>query len=723
MPMATDFTFTAENLDEEDLRVLRFSGSEGISQCFAFDLDLATLQTDIDFESVVGSPGRLTIHTPHTDRVVDGIVSRWEEVGHGRKTTYYSARLVPKVWTLTLIRQSRIFQQMSTPDILKKVLTGAGITTEGFKLSLKGTYQPRNYCVQYRETDFEFISRLMEEEGMFFFFEHTEDDGHVMIVGDSPDVHPEFPDDAIVRFREADSGMRGDEQVQHFRYARALRTGAIALKEFDFKKPSLALKSTQQASSGKDKAFESYDYPGEYHEQKLGDQLAKIRLEEERAEAYLGVGEADCRRFASGYRFTMEEHPTDALNQEYLVLRVRHQGEQPHAAMGDAAGKKEEKPVVYHAMFDCIPYATPYRPARITPRPRIDGPQTAVVTGPQGEEIHCDEHGRVKVKFHWDRLGSQDDKSSCWIRVSQAWGGSGYGALILPRVGQEVVVEFLEGDPDRPLITGRVYNGTSPPPYGLPANKTMTAIKSNSSPGGSGSNEIRFEDKAGSEEFFIHGQKDMNLLVENNRSQKIKVDEGIEIGGKRSVQVKSDQAEKVEGNDKIEIAGNRDETIGGNETDSIGGDLDVTVKGKDTLTVTGEQTIKVSGKRTDQVSGKSDLQVGSVYTIKSGSKIVEQTTQKEETIVATSKETVGAQKKITAAGQIGLESAMIKVSGAQVKVGAAGQLEVQGGVVQIKGTSVIQLDAGGSSLMIGPGIVKIQSSGVVMVNGAMIMLN
>ncbi len=639
MPMATDFTFSAGKLDADDLRVLRFSGSEGLSQYFDFELELGSFETDVDPESVVGEPGRLTIHTPHGDRVVDGIVSRWEEVGHGRKATYYNARLVPKVWTLALIRQSRIFQKMSTPDILKKVLNDSGIPANAFKLSLKGSYDPRTYCVQYRETDLDFIGRLMEEEGMFFFFEHTEDRGHVMIVGDSPDVHPEFPEDPIVRFREADSGMLGEEQVKHFRYARVLRSGAVALKEFDFKKPSLALKAALKGSSDKEAAFEYYDYPGEYHAQGLGDRLAKIRREEERAESYLGIGEADCRRFVSGYRFTMEEHPNEALNQEYLVVRVHHEGEQPHAGVGGDTGGAD-KPIVYRAMFDCIPYKTPFRPARITPRPRIDGPQTAVVTGPPGEEIHCDEHGRVKVKFHWDRADTKGDKTSCWIRVSQAWGGAGYGAVIIPRIGQEVIVEFLEGDPDRPLITGRVYNGASPLPYELPADKTMTALKSNSSPGGDGANELRFEDKKGKEQFLIQAEKDLEVYVKNDarewigrddhttvardRLAKIERDDHLLVDRDDLADVTRDQSLKVGGKQMIEISGTRTLKVGGDVHESSGGGFsqEVTknlyVKAQALVIEGGQQiTLKVGGSFL-VVDSSGVTVVGSTVKINSG---------------------------------------------------------------------------------------------------------
>ncbi|HTO92221.1 MAG TPA: type VI secretion system tip protein VgrG [Candidatus Sulfotelmatobacter sp.] len=604
MPQSTDFVFSAGHLDSDDLRVLRYTGSEGISQCFVYDLELSTPETQIDFEDLVGEKCHLIVTTAFGERHVDGIVARWEEVGRTKDATYHTARLVPRVWTLNLIRQSRIFQGLSTPEILEQVLKGAGIPSDDYKLSLKGKYEARTYCVQYRESDFDFISRLMEEDGMFFFFEHTED-SHAMIIGDGPEVHAELPDGAEIRYREADSGMLGLEQVLHFRYARTLRPGAVMLKEFDFKKPSLALKATEKADAKKESKFESYDYPGEYPAQSIGDRLVKVRLQEERAESYLGQGETDCRRFYPGWKFTLADHPNDALNIEYLLVRVRHAGEQPHAA-GGAGGGDAKKPV-YRATFDCIPAAVSYRSPRVTPRPTIDGPQTAVVVGGSQDEIHCDDHGRVKVKFHWDRADTKGDKSSCWIRVSQAWGGAGWGTLFIPRVGQEVVVDFLEGDPDRPLITGRVYNATNPVPYKLPDNKTRTSIKSNSSPGGDGANELRFEDKKGNEQLFIQAEKDVDLYVKNDHREF--------FGRDKHSTVTRDHLTSIERDEHLLV--DRD------SLSDVTRDHSLKVGGKQMLGVTGTRTVKVTGDIHESTGGKFSLEASQGIYLKASSIVIE----------------------------------------------------------------------------------------------------
>ncbi len=615
MPVAADFAFSTTSIDAEEVRVLRYTATEGLSQCFVYDLELASFEIAVAFEDIIGESAKLEVHTAHGQRWVHGIVARWEEIGYNRAFTYYSVRMVPLLWTLTLIRQSRIFQKMSTADIVKKVLEDAGIPKNLFRFSLQKSYEPRLYCVQYRESDYDFINRLMEEEGMFFFFEHTEDE-HVLVIGDSPEVHADLPEDPILRYRESDAGMLSEETVTGFRYARTLRTGAVSLNEFDFKKPSLDLVSAEKAASNKESKFESYDYPGEYHVHTLGKRLAKVRLEEERAETYLGVGETDCRRLEAGYKFALEEHPHEELNGEYVITRVRHTGEQPHAGAG-AGGAGGEKPRVYHAHFEVIPYAIPFRAPRLTPRPRIDGPQTALVVGPKGEEIHCDDLGRVKVKFHWDRSPAEDDTASCWIRVSQPSGGM--GSMYIPRVGQEVVVEFLEGDPDRPLVTGRVYNAQTPPPYTLPDAKTMITVKSASSPGGDGSNEIRFEDKKGSEQVLVHAEKDVDWYVKNDvrefvgrdqhttvaRDQFLRVDrdDHAQIDRDELVEVTRDQSVKIGEKQMIAIGGSRTLTVGGNVHESYGKDYHLQVKdsvwlqaGQNIVIEAGQQiTLKVGG--------------------------------------------------------------------------------------------------------------------------------
>jgi type VI secretion system secreted protein VgrG len=640
-----DFTLEAGGLDADALRIVRFHGTEGMSEPFGYELELVSAEQAVSFDDVVGQPAHLMWTTgvaSDDERHVHGIVSRFEQTGRSKKLTHYSARLVPKLWTLSLVRQSRIFQNKNTPDILKAVLEGAGIPAEQYQLSLKATYPPRKYCVQYRESDFDFMSRLMEEEGIWYWFAHDEEKCVVMM-GDEASTPTQIAGQTEVAFREGEGGLLGGaEQIAGFRYVRSMRTGKVILQEYDFKKPQQTMKVEAEAES--DAHLSSYDYPGEYPETGVGKRLAQVRLEEQQAERELGVGEGNCRRLEAGYRFALVDHPVEELNQEYLLVRVEHWGEQPQAGIGAAAQKAESKDEqTYRNVFECVPSIVTWRPPRVTPRPRVEGPQTAVVTGPEGEEIHVDEHGRVKVHFFWDLDGPQDDKSSCWVRVSQGWGGAGYGGMFLPRVGQEVVVECLEGDPDRPIITGRVYNGTNPLPYALPDEKTKSSIKSSTSPGGSGFNELRFEDKKGEEQILIQAEKDVDVYVKNDRRERIRRDHHMIVD--------RDQIEKV-GRDEHRFV----------DRDQI-------------TEITRDHSLKVGGKEMIQITGTRSLEV---------------TDDVAEASKANYSHEVGKNLYLKASGVVieGMQELTLKVGGSFVFLDSSG--------VTIKG-SMVKLNSGGAA--------------------------
>ncbi len=566
-----DFTFEVKDLDPDLFRVLGFHGSEGLSTPYRFELELVSLDEQVDFASVVGAKGALVIQVPDGERFIHGFVSRFEQSGRGRKLTHYTARLVPRLWMLSLRRQSRIFQDLTTPEILQEVLQKNGFGGGDVSLVTQRKYKPRKYCVQYRETDLDFLSRLMEEEGIFYFFRNTEKD-HVLVIGDDASAHGPLVGKAEVPFREGESGTLGPEQVKSWRMSQGMRVGTVTLREFDFKKPSLDLTSKQEADE--ESQHEFYDYPGEYPDSGLGGELARIRLEEQRARKVVGAAESDCRRLVSGYRFTLEGHPRADFDQEYLLVGIEHWGEQPQAAEEDLVGTTPE-PMTYGNRLECIPSAVPFRPPRLTHCPRVEGPQTAVVVGSTGEEIHTDELGRVQVRFHWER----NNKDSCWIRVSQPSAGGGWGGMFLPRVGQEVVVEFLEGDPDRPLITGCVYNGTNPPPYPLPDEKTISTIRSSSSPGGGGANELRFEDKKDNEQIMIQAQKDFDLFVKNDRRESIGRDRHLAVKRDKIGQIERDLHQQV-GRDEIqEVTRDRSRKVAGKEMIEIEGTRSLTVKG------------------------------------------------------------------------------------------------------------------------------------------------
>jgi type VI secretion system secreted protein VgrG len=491
-------------------------------------------------------------------RFFNGICNR---ISRGEKTeefVNYHLELVPQFWLLTRVSQSRIFQQLTVPDILKKVLTGLDVSWE-----LQGEYKSREYCVQYQESDFNFASRLMEEEGMYYFFKHS-DGGHQMVVADTPQSHPDIPYESTVKFEEFFGHSPEEVRVYDWSKGQELRSGKVTLWEEHFQLPNQHLdaektiqdsvsvgKETHKLTAGGAAQLELYDFPGEYSRhfdginKSGGEQpshlqwifsenvrIAGVRMQQEAVNALLIEAKASHAGFTSGHAFTLKDHFSD--DARYILTSVEHTAQQPLGAQQDEHGWK------YVNEFTCIPAALPYRPQRTTPVPSVRGVQLATVVGPPGEEIFPDRYSRVKVQFHWDRQGKNDIDSSCWIRVGTFWAGKQWGAIHIPRIGQEVIVAFEEGDVNHPIIVGSVYNADMMPPYKLPDNKTQSGIKSRSSKGGSPDNynEIRFEDKKGSEEILVHAELDLRTEVER--------DEFREVGRDRNTKIKRDDMTKID---------------------------------------------------------------------------------------------------------------------------------------------------------------------------------
>ncbi|APR86758.1 VgrG protein [Minicystis rosea] len=716
-------TFRVHGLDH-DLHLIRFDGHEGISELFSFDVTLACEDRDIAFSAVVGAKATLEIRSGDSMRRIHGIVSDFEQGDEGKKLTAYRTTLVPAVWRLRHVRASRIFQGDTTPQIIEKVLLKAGIAASGFRFALRGEYKPREYCVQYRETDFAFLSRLMEEDGMAYFFEHGGDED-VFVVSDNGPAHVAVAGGHEIAFRAPTGALQQGEHVSRFRWSERVRPGKVTLRDYNFKKPTLPLERAADARG----ALEVYDYPGDYEDPGEGARLAAVRLEELRAPQRTGEGDSVCARLASGLTFTMTDHPRDDFNRRYLVTRIEHHGVDPHVEGHDGADR------VYENHFDVIPAEVAFRPAQITPKPTIRGVQTAFVVGPKGEEIYTDEHGRVKVKFHWDREGKGDETSSCWIRVSQAWAGSAWGAMVLPRVGHEVVIDFVEGDPDRPLVVGSVYHGTNVPPYPLPAERTKSTLKSQSV-GGSGSNEIRFEDKKGSEEVFVHAQKDMNIAVEH--------DESRQIGHNRAKSVTADDSETIGGNKTIMVAQNQMETIGANDSLTVGGNLLVTVAGaiaiasggggggggggsghdvdgafdgnvrleiKKTMSLTVDQarTFAVGGSSVESVSGDRTVSVDGAQNASIGkdASLSVEGNQREE---AGGKRTMIVGEKLTITcgdSEITIDkNGSIRIKGKDITVQGEGDIRVEGKSIRVKSDNTVDVSASGD--------VKVKAGNVIL---------
>ncbi|MFA5808644.1 MAG: type VI secretion system tip protein VgrG, partial [bacterium] len=556
-----------------ELLVVRFDLAEEVSVPYELSAELAC-DDEVKMDDALGKEGFLTLTGDGGDRIVHGVVDRFEHTGNRGRFGLYRARVVPYLRWLSLERDCRIFQGKSVPDIVKQVLQDSGLPTDRFDFRLKESYPAVEYCVQYRETDLDFVSRLLEEEGIFYFFEHS-DTKHLLVFADGTVVYKEIAGESGVTYNFSQGMAPAEECVYRFAFSRQVRSGKMTRRDYHFEKPGLDLTSQEQAKVHEKR--EVYDYPGRYVEPDRGKRLSQVRLQESMTYYEAAEGESTCVRLVPGFKFSLSDHDRGEYNRDYFLTKLITRGEQPQSlqeASGSGSGGFS-----YSSRFTAIPASVPFRPARVTPKPAVEGIQTATVTGPNGEEIYTDKYGRVKVQFHWDREGDRDEKSSCWIRVSSTFAGGQYGSIFTPRIGQEVVVDFLEGDPDRPLITGSVYNADQMPPYELPGEKTKSTTKTNSSIGGKGFNEIRFEDKKGEEQLFVHGEKNADIRIKSDRREW--------VGNDRHLVVARDQVEKVERDRHAEVV--RDEVV------KVGQDRHVTIVGKETVAVGGSHSFNVTG--------------------------------------------------------------------------------------------------------------------------------
>lgn len=590
-------------------------GSEGISTPFRFDVELVSDRvTKIDLKQLVGQKVTITIaDAAGKSRYINGVVSSASQGGMDDVFKSYRAEIVP---TLALLRHRvdiRIFQRKSVTDIIEQVFKDAGLTD--YKLQTNATYNPLDYCVQYNESDFVFVSRLMEEHGIFYFFQH-EQSGHTLVLADQSSAHKPCPGQSEARYQRTTGGALEDDVVNSWETRREFRSGKFTLTDYNFETPSSSLLVSDPTTvrvADNDK-YELYSYPGDYQKKADGDTLARVRMQAEEVNSVVAAGGSTCRAFASGYRFSLTEHFESAVNGDWVLTEVSHNASVGLFARDSAAQSGDH----YSNRFTCIPFATPYRPDRLTPRPVVHGLQPAVVVGQSGEEIWVDKYGRVKVQFFWDRAGKKNEQSSCWVRVAQPWAGKQWGFVQLPRIGQEVLVAFEEGNPDRPVIVGSVYNAEQMPPYALPDNQTQSGFKSRSSKGGGADNfnELRFEDKKGSEEVYFKAEKDHTGLIKNDETWNVQHDRTTTIKNNdtRTVSEGNDATTVTKGNQTVDIdKGNQTTTLGeGNQVADIKmGNHEVKVEqGNQTVEIQmGNQTIKLG-----MGNQSTKLDLGSVST-------------------------------------------------------------------------------------------------------------
>ncbi|MEN6320462.1 MAG: type VI secretion system tip protein TssI/VgrG [Syntrophaceae bacterium] len=597
-------------LGENVLLLKDITGEEGISTLFSFKLNLLSENHSIAFEDIIGQSVTVSIkYEDDRTRYINGIVSEFSQSRGGVQGTadvllsYYTLTIVPKLWLLTRTTNCRIFQNKTVRDIVSGIFDEKSISD--YEANLTGTYVTREYCVQYRETDFDFISRLLEEEGIFYFFRH-EDGKHTLILADGPSQHQACPEQGTARCRPHEGGTYDEDMVDTLEVKKEIQVGKYALKDYNFETPNTDLRAEVSSSvtlGPGDREY--YDYPGGYGNMSDGRNLVNIRIQAEEARITTLHGASNCRAFTSGYKFRLEEfYRNDMNNTEYVLTGIRHEGNQTYPT-GDAQTEQS-----YKNEFTCIPFAVSFRPQRLTRKPRIEGVQTAIVVGSSGEEIDPDRYGRVKVQFHWDREGQNDENSSCFIRVGQVLAGTGWGAMFIPRKGQEVIVEFLEGDPDKPIIVGCVYHGLNNPPYALPDEKTKSTIKTDSSKGGGGFNEIRFEDKKGEEQLFINAQKNQDNRVGNDSMETVGGSRHLVVNGEQRELVKKDKHLTVKGKHKEKVEGDTSLALASNFFETIGGDHNLIVKGDQLEKVEGTEHLHVKTDYKEKVDLSKDVTVG-----------------------------------------------------------------------------------------------------------------
>ena len=672
-------------LGEDVLLFRSMEAREELGRLFRFDLDLLSMDPEISIDDIIGQSitVRLEIQEGQT-RYFNGIVSEFSQTADSVRYNGYRATVRPWLWLLTRTTDCKIFQEMTAPDIIKQVFRDNGFSD--FDDRLSESYRTWVYCVQYRETDFNFVSRLMEQEGIYYFFEH-EDGKHTLVLADGFSSHKETQGYEELPYYPPDPDVRRErDHVYDWSFHKSVQPGKYALRDFNFEQPKASMDARSAVAREYAEAdHEIYDYPGEYDVVGDGETYAGVRIQElqtgyERAE---GVGNA--RGLATGCLFELTQFPREDQNRQYLILSTSCNLTSDEYAPGEGADQD------FTIRLQAADARETFRPPRITPKPFVQGPQTAIVVGKSGEEIWTDKYGRVKLQFHWDRYGESDENSSCWVRVSQSWAGKTWGGIMIPRIGQEVIVEFLEGDPDRPIVTGRVYNGDNMPPYGLPDNQTQSGIKTRSSKGGTGDNfnEIRFEDKKGSEELYIHAEKDQTIMVENNktetvgndntedighdetisvhnnRSKTVDVDQKEMIGKNKTIQVGVNHSESIGSNMTINVGANETETVAINKAETIGAAKELTVGGGYQVTVGAAKNQVIGGAKSESVGKSKDVSVGESYS----EQVAKAHSLKAKTV------TIDADDQIT-----------FKTGKAQISMKKNGDITISGKNIRIKGS-------------------------------------
>ncbi|GKT01974.1 type VI secretion system tip protein VgrG [Acidovorax sp. SUPP3434] len=753
----------------EQLQFRQLQGKEAISQLFCLDLDLLCDSKSIDPKALLGKNATVVVETQGGGRrYLDGIVTRFGMQGEDHRSYSYRLRLQPWLWLATRKTDFKIFQNKTAPEIVEEVLGKYGYPLQK---KLTRSYRSWDYCVQYGESDCDFVSRLLEHEGAYYYFEHAAGQHTLILADDIVASHSPLPGAAVIPFYPPEKAAVADkENIHAWELHQAIHSGRHYNDDYDFQKPRADLSNMRQTPPGHaHDAHEIYEWPGGYTEFGDGEAYARVRLQESLTGHSTVRGQSRHRALAPGYTFTLENYPREDQNQQYLLTGIEYhfkENPQVSAAAPGPKGTPQEEGSFQKFTLQAQPTSLPYTPERTTPKPRTTGPQTAVVVGPPGEEIWPDQYGRVKVQFHWDRIGAMNENSSCWVRVSSSWAGSGFGAVFIPRINQEVIVDFLNGDPDYPIITGCVYNADNMPPWALPANATQSGIKTKSSKGGAfgdglkngagDANAIRFEDKAGAEQLWLHAQKDQLTEVENDedkwvgrdrrktvdrdetnvihrdRTETVDRNEKItvhgwrteEVDGDETITIHSNRTERVDHNEKIDIGDNRDETVGINEDIRIGRNRSKTVGRSETDSIAKNWTTTVGILKTETI-GVGCIQttgifkmanVGVAYNLNVGFTMMTNVgMNRSDAIGMEHTHTAGKKYALTVGG-----------SGSGGSAPGAAPMNItapsSGGGGGAKKSSSLVMDESSITLKVGKSVLEMKDDGTVNLNGKLIQI-
>ena len=705
----------------DDAAIERLTGYEALGTPFEYQAILVSASPKLDLAKFIGDTVTVELEMDAKDswRYFNGYVTEAALIETFKRHARYRLTLRPFLWLLTARTNSRIFQKKSVPTIVKGLLTEHGF--DSVQTPLEGSYPLLDYVVQYRESDFAFVSRLMEEAGIYYYFKH-EQEKHVLVLADAESAHGKpVGDTDTFLFRPQENGRPSwpKDHIDTWEMQQRFRSGAFASKDFNFEMPRVDLLSRSKSTVTQKQAgtMELFEYPGRYLTAGDGSHIVRTRIQEVQTEVETVAAAGDVRALGTGELFTLDDFPIESQNKKYLVTTARFEAVNNPLESGQDASSG----TTYRVHFDCLDSKTPFRPARRTPLPRIEGPQTAIVVGEGGAEIFTDKYGRVKVQFHWDREGQKNESSSCWVRVSQAWAGNQWGAVHLPRIGQEVVVDFLEGDPDQPLVVGRVYNADNMVPYALPGNKTQSGIKSRSSLGGApyNFNELRFEDKKGSEHVYLQAEKDLQILVKHDERRQVGHDRVKEVVHDETTSIGHDRNETVDNNETISIGGSRNENVGGSESVTVAMNREHTVGIQESVTVGAARSLTVGASDSTSVGGSQSVSVGSSQTVDVGK-------DQGTTIGANRTLTVGKDDNVTIGGKsvtsvekdttisVGTKMVIDVTDELTLKSGDASIILKKNGDITIKGKN-ITVD--------GSGKVNIKASGDVVIKGSKIAGN